>query len=323
MRAGHAALAVEWDDETLAAPLRKALSYFGFEALTGGESACVLSVLKHADPLAVPGAARLLSESPEGLRFYRAGPDLYVAFRDTVVHVDMQNGAARGVLGPGFGAMGVALREALLFGVVFYSTVLLLTTRGLRTTHAACLVREDVGWLIAGQSDSGKSTLTMRLVEQGWHYLTDDSVLLGVAGGTVEARPLRRDFCLDPDAALTFPQVTPFWEPHMGDVRKRRLRICELYPDGYETRCTPHVLVFPQIVPEATSRLEKLDAHAALVRLIPHSGTLTLLDADAAAAHLRDLHALVGQAKSYALLAGRDLLDDPAAAARLLRSVAV
>ena len=52
--------------------------------------------------------------------------------------------------------------------------------------------------------------------------------------------------------------------------------------------------------------------------LLRHSGALAVLDAPTAAAHLDDLGVLVRQTRNYALLAGRDLRDDPAAAAALL-----
>jgi hypothetical protein len=55
------------------------------------------------------------------------------------------------------------------------------------------------------------------------------------------------------------------------------------------------------------------------VELLRHTGGLAVLDAATGADHLEDLRRLTAQARGYTLLAGRDLRDDPAAAAALTR----
>lgn len=315
-RAADVDLQIEWDDAALTEPMEKTLAYFGFESPPPASAVrpIHLRFSMHAPPLTVPREAEPLSESCEGLRFHRLGETLYLHFKGTVVRLDPQGGTAYGTLAP----TGHTLRDALLFCLFFYSAIILLYYRGLRTMHAACLTQGDHGCLFVGESDSGKSTLAMRLVEGGWSYLSDDSVLLSRGARGIEARPLRRDFCLDPEAEAVFPQVAAHWQPHLADVRKQRLRIQALYPGQAATRCTLRTLVFPQIVPEAKSRLVPLDQKATLMGLLRHSGALAVLDAPTAAAHLDDLKRLTGQAQSYRLLAGRDLRDDPAAAAALL-----
>jgi hypothetical protein len=44
--------------------------------------------------------------------------------------------------------------------------------------HAAALARDDQGVLFAGKSRSGKSTLALLLLSQGWHLITDDEAFL-------------------------------------------------------------------------------------------------------------------------------------------------
>ena len=318
-RVGDVRLQIEWDDAALTGPMEATLACFGLEPSqdASDDGPIRLCFSMHAPPLAVPDEAEALSESREGLRFHRLGETLYLHFKGTVVRLDPQRGLAYGTLA----REDDALRDALLFCLFFYSAVVLLYYRGLRTMHAACLVRRGHGLLLLGESDSGKSTLAMRLVERGWGYLSDDSVLLSRSERGVEARPLRRDFCLDPEAETVFPQVAAHWQPHLADVRKRRLRIRDLYPHQAASRCTLRTLLFPRIVSEARSRLVPLDQKAALMGLLHHSGALAVLDAPTAAAHLDDLGALTRQARSYTLLAGRDLRDDPAAAAALLGEV--
>ncbi|MGI9175284.1 MAG: hypothetical protein ACR2GR_08200 [Rhodothermales bacterium] len=313
---------IEWDDAALTEPIETTLGYFGFAPLNKAAAAPDVCPLRltfsmHEPPLEVPSQAEALSESPEGLRFHRLGETLYLHFKGTVVRLEPQQGTAYGTLA----TEKTTLRDALLFCLFFYSAVILLYYRGLRTMHAACLTQGDAGCLFIGESDSGKSTLAMRLVESGWHYLSDDSVLLSREGGGIEAYPLRRDFCLDPEAEAVFPQVGAHWQPHLADVRKQRLSIESLYPAQAAAQCTVRTLVFPRIVDAAESRLVPLASKEALLGLLHHSGALAVLDAPTAAAHLEDLKLLTRQAQSYTLLAGRDLRDDPAAAAALFDDV--
>ena len=202
-RVNDVGIQIEWDDAALTEPMETTLAYFGF-APPGAAPAVRplrLTFSMHRSPLEVPREAEALSESHEGLRFHRLGETLYLHFQGTVVRLEPQQGLAYGTLA----AEKTGLRDALLFCLFFYSVVILLYYRGLRTMHAACLTQGDAGCLFIGESDSGKSTLAMRLVESGWHYLSDDSVLLSREGGGIEAYPLRRDFCLDPEAEAVFP----------------------------------------------------------------------------------------------------------------------
>jgi hypothetical protein len=54
----------------------------------------------------------------------------------------------------------------------------LLTAQGLHDLHGAGLVRDETGYLFLGDSGSGKSTAALTLVHQGWHYLSDDTLLI-------------------------------------------------------------------------------------------------------------------------------------------------
>ncbi len=315
---------VEWDDAALTEPMEATLSYFGSALENSDACEAHVRLFAHAPPLALPTGAERLSVSREGLQFYRSGDALYLQFRGTTVRVDPERGTAYGTLAvegeDAFEDLGEPLRNALVYCLFYYSAVALLYHRGLRTVHAACLAWEGHGCLIVGESDSGKSTLTMRMIEAGWEYLTDDAVLLGQRDGHIEARPLRRDFCLDPEAEALFPQVAAHWQPHLADVRKRRLRIRSLYPEQAAPSCVPRSILFPRIATgQAESRLDPLGQKPALVGLLQHTGALAVLDASTAAGHLGDLKQLTDQARSYSLAAGLDLRDDPQAAVLLTR----
>ena len=313
-RVGGLDLRVEWDGSALAGAVEATLGYLGPEAAPGADP-LVLRLSALGPPLAVPAGAEAVGETPEGLRALRHDGALWLRFRETVAHVEPARGVAHVAVAEGAGP----LRDALVYSLFFYAAAALLDCRGRRTAHAACLVRDGGGLLVVGESDSGKSTLTMRLVEAGWGYLTDDSVVLGAGGELVRAWPLRRDFCLDPEAEALFPSVAAHWEPHLADARKRRFRVRELYPDGAAASCVPRAVVFPQVVDADEGRLVPLSAQGLLLGLLRHTGAPALAAGGGAAPHLDALRQLAGQSRGYALRAGRDLRDDPAAAERLLR----
>lgn len=316
---GGVAVCVRWDDPTLDGPVATTLDVLGAGDAADASSGSPLQiVLTRCDEAAcVPTEARLLDESPGGVAFFGHDGTLYLQARGAVVVVDPAEGTARAALP----AEDPAVFGALVYSLLFYAVTALLYPRGLRAAHAACVVRDGHGCLIVGESDSGKSTLALRLVESGWDALTDDSVLLQHAPGGVEAVPLRRDFCVDPDAEALFPRAAGHWDPHLGDPRKRRLRVRDLHPDRVALRCVPRTVLFPRIVPEPTSRLVPIGRKAVLLGLLQHTGAPAWLDAAAAAAHLRDLGALAGQVQGFDLLAGRDLRDDPAAVEALTHTL--
>ncbi|MCA1629225.1 MAG: hypothetical protein LC774_02430, partial [Acidobacteria bacterium] len=74
--------------------------------------------------------------------------------------------------------------------------------------HAAGAVepRSGAGALFVGNSNSGKSSLTVRLARAGWRYLSDDMLLLHeLPDGGVRARGLRRQFSVSEESLAGCP----------------------------------------------------------------------------------------------------------------------
>jgi hypothetical protein len=193
---------------------------------------------------------------------------------------------------------------------------------GLYDLHAAALIEPEsgAGFVFPGVSGSGKTTLSIRLAAAGWRYLSDDMLAVNECAGNAEVLPLRQPFQTDA-AALAGCQL-PRLEEALGvhipnDPDKRKLNPHVLFPGRFATRALPRVLCFPAVTGEGRSRVEPLgqaEAMTRLVRMCPWAS----YDAAAARAHLRLLARLARQCRTYALRAGRDIFDDPAAAARLL-----
>lgn len=203
------------------------------------------------------------------------------------------------------------------------STVMEVALRrcGLYDLHAAGVVEpaSGAGMLFVGDSNSGKSSLTIRLARSGWSYLSDDKLVLYENPEGVEARALRRIFSAS-DASLRACELPRLDEalgaPVSSNPRKRRLEPSIVFPESFAESCTPRVLCFPVLTGEKESHLEVMSQAEVLTWLIKLNAWTTF-DATARV-YLNFLGRLVRQTKAYRLFAGWDLLDDPARAAALL-----
>jgi len=209
-----------------------------------------------------------------------------------------------------------------VFLAVTTSLGLLLHSLGYYALHAVGLCRGGRGYLLVGGSDSGKSTTALALVRQGWQPLSDDSLLLHEAGGTVRATGFRRDFCVDPDAADLFPELAGrSWPRQQSDPDKWRVDVAELYGVGNAGACEPRVLLFPEIGRCAESRLLPLPLPDALPLLLRHSAFPLHHDGPAAHAHVAAMGRLVKQCTVRRLVLGRDAIEATERVAELLLSI--
>ena len=222
-----------------------------------------------------------------------------------------------------------ARTRASLITVMAYAVPAALRRIGLYDLHAAALIEPESGWcfLFPGPSRSGKTSLSLRLAASGWHYLSDDMVVLSEGVGGVEARGLRRPFQTSDDslAGHELPRLNDALSVTIpNDSEKRRLDPEILFPGQFATSAQPGVLCFPVISGERQSRLEettKADAMLRLIGMCPWSN----YDSSAAREHLRVLNHLVRQCHTFMLHAGRDIFDEPNGAnvllARLVKEV--
>jgi hypothetical protein len=195
---------------------------------------------------------------------------------------------------------------------------------GLYVLHAAGVVEPETGagLVVVGNSNSGKSSLTIRLASAGWRYLSDDMLVLDEADGAVEAWALRRIFSVS-SASLANCDLSrldaALGAPANSDPNKRKLEPSITFPDGFVESCRPRVLLFPTLTGEAASRVAKISSGEAMARLIRQCPWASY-DTGTARAHLRVLGMLAKQSTSFLLDAGRDLIADSTSAPKLLAS---
>ncbi len=218
-----------------------------------------------------------------------------------------------------------ARTTASLITVMAYAMPAALRRVGLYDLHAAALIEPESGccFVFPGTSRSGKTSLSLRLAASGWHYLSDDLVVISEGEKGVEARGLRRPFQTSTDSLGGFE--LPRLDDALGvtipnDPEKRRLDPEILFPGQFAVSAQPDVLCFPVITGESESRLAETTKAEAMMRLIvmcPWSN----YDASAAREHLRVLGHLVRQCRTYTLHAGRDIFEEQTGASALLARI--
>ena len=110
---------------------------------------------------------------------------------------------------------------------------------GMAELHCACVSKNGNGFLLAGPSRSGKSTLSLALSQAGFGLLSDDRTLCSLRGGRLMVWGMPVLPKLRPEAAVWFPQLQNERPRHMqngelvfrcnpnGDLRYKRVQVCE------------------------------------------------------------------------------------------------
>lgn len=306
-------LRVEWSASLPRPAIETILQYHGAEQTEADASS---TWTLRADPgCNVPEGARLVASHDSGLSLWQSDEAYFIAHSEGALCISLASGSITGQLpssGGGTVSEGCYVATTLML-------LLLLEHVGYYALHAACLVHPDgAGVLLIGPSDSGKSTMALHLVEQGWQYLSDDSVLLHAGPDGISVLPLRRDFCLDPEAEALFPSLAGTSARMLTDADKWRVRVEHLFPTQQRPSCRPSLLLFPRIEAErATSALQPLRPIESLMALLPQASLLRR-DPKEARTFTQLTQRLVAQAPAYRFLSGADVYRDGARLARLL-----
>ena len=124
--------------------------------------------------------------------------------------------------------------------------------------HAGGVAHDSTAAVFPGPWGCGKSTLVMRLYEQGWTYLSDDVV--PIDPHTSQALP----FPLTPRARGASDEMLS--RSQVGTLPKMTV---EIQPDGVGRQALPlGGVIFPQYVPQAQTRLIPHTPAAATAELL-------------------------------------------------------
>ena len=180
---------------------------------------------------------------------------------------------------------------------------------GVFELHSAGVVipKSNDGVLIVGPSGSGKSTLTLQLARSGWGYLSDDELLLSIAGETVEARGFRSFFALAPAAAAT-----------AAGKSKTCFEPASVFAAPPVSQTVPRFVLFTSVNGAHETHVSELSQSETMTRLLRACPWATY-DTAVAGPHLQLLSQLARQTKGFALEAGADLLE-AGQASRIIRA---
>ena len=253
-------------------------------------------------------------EIAEGGKCYTDGADLFLVLKGSVVHLEGRGPIDADVWFERLPEAG----DPLLARVASFVVCAALRRFGVFDLHSAGVVEpaSEKGVLIVGPSGSGKSTLALQLVRAGWPYLSDDELLLSLAGGEVEARGFRSFFAVSAGtvSALGIDTIAP------ADGFKACFDPETLFASQHRSSATPGLLLFTNLSGEAETKLNQLTQAETMTRLIRACPWATY-DTAIAGANLSVLSRLARQANAFDLLAGHDLLE-PGYASRLLSELA-
>jgi hypothetical protein len=311
-------ICVEAEDESAAAAFRQYFVGWHVEALGGGTDARPDARIKvYADGETAPPSPDAFDsfEVAGGGVCRTDGRTYFIETDGSVIRV---RGESPTTVEVWMGEGRTSREGAAAARLIFNASMTAMRRCGLFELHAAGAVEPEggAGVLFVGPSGSGKSTTTTQLAAAGWRYLSDDTLLLCDSGERVEALALRRVF------AVTEPTVSTsalagreefLTDPVPFDPSKVRFEPQTVFPGGFQQSCAPRAIFFPLITRETESRTRRLsqaEAMASLIRICPWAG----YDKPAARAHLGTLAKLARQAEAHELLAGTDLLGDPAKA---------
>jgi hypothetical protein len=262
------------------------------------------------------------SQRPRG-RLYTDGSRSLLAVGDSFVTVEP---GRPGHVTVWFGATDRAKRRIAMLNALCCAFPAALRQCGLFEVHAAAVSDPDAGtgFLLVGQPNSGKSSLTIRLASTGWKYLSDDMVAINEGEKCVEAIGLRRIFSIMPsslDSCALSSLDHALGEPVNSDPRKRRLEPSIAFPQGFVPSCIPQVICFVHVANTEVSQFVNITETHAMGKLIHHCSWSNYDDAGGRQ-FLSILGRMVRQAKCIVLNAGKDVYEQPALAAKLLRSTA-
>lgn len=271
-------------------------------------SAALIRIRSNEQPPEIPTEYDCFEIAGEGL-CHSQGTVSYIEIQDSVIAI---------------GVPGLADVEIWLCGIstrrspeatrlISYALSSALRRCGLFELHSAAVVDpvSSKGVLVIGASGGGKSTLTVQLSAAGWSYLSDDVLMLSGADAEVEAWSLRRCFSVTADtvaASSLLHSSVALLSADSFNESKQRFSPQDVFATEFRESCTPRTLLFSEVGNDAASCLSRLSAAEAMTRLIRIS-PWSCYDTRTASEHLAMFARLVKQTDSFALLAGKDLLD--------------
>lgn len=255
------------------------------------------AILPNEDPRASLPQSDLLIQAgaPDGTVRVRWEPSI----AEAIVHATDPHATIR-MTREAVNQLEIAERGFLLIALLF-----MLRRVGWYHVHCAAMIDpRGRGWLMAGQSRSGKSTTSALLARQGWSISTDDIAFLSDNGESVGVEGFWSPIALREGgrALLGAP----------GGIDLSRRAKTGFRPDElgghWVGRVTPEILLFPSV--GATTTVAPI-APGAAIKLLIASSIWVLFETVHAQEHLDLLARVATQCRAFEATVGPDLFQNP------------
>jgi hypothetical protein len=129
--------------------------------------------------------------------------------------------------------------------------------------HGAVLVKNGRALVLPGIAGSGKTTLAAMLAAEGWHFFSDELVVLDVAEGTVRPFPFPMSVKSGSVDVLRtrYPELAEarVWNRKDGQQVRYLLPPASTLPPSLQEQAVPAALVFPRYQEGAGTRMQVMD----------------------------------------------------------------
>ena len=141
--------------------------------------------------------------------------------------------------------------------------------------HAGAVARDGAGIILPGESGSGKSSLTLALLQQGYSYMSDELAAVELTTGELHSYPKPitiKDISIFPELS----QRPDLWFGPQPGENGRDEQVWYVHPEDVAANCigSPvaiRYIIFPKYRPGTATQLEALSAGQVMERLLQNS----------------------------------------------------
>jgi hypothetical protein len=224
----------------------------------------VFSVENNAFPVRIPSDARPFHSGAHSGHFIFKNLWIIDFQGNGQLVVDLAGGTILGFFRTGYPAV-----EPWFTILMVHPLIELLRRQGLFQVHAGGVSFAGQGVLLAGESQSGKTTLGLHLVSQGFRFLADDRGFLVKRGDTFEVRASTESVNVYPPNVADLPEFHFLQDSETAPDGKVTISIEEVYSGSQVDCAVLQVIIFPCWLAEEETRLEALSNGEALRLLLP------------------------------------------------------
>lgn len=133
--------------------------------------------------------------------------------------------------------------------------------------HSALLSKKGRGILLAGVGGSGKSSLSVQLILQGYDYYSDEHPILSCTPKGIVGRRLWNTISLSRLAVKKFPTLM---EKLVWSTRREKFLLDprKLRPEPLGTSCRVHAIVFPRFEENSPLKMIEIPPSEVMARLM-------------------------------------------------------